>query len=107
MKHSNNPIVQDVIKRFQTVHAISSIFVTGNSAQKGIIISGDAGTGKSHYVTEAFVDTDTWDRVDYMKSRSFTAAAFYVKLWKNSKPGDVIVFDDCNLAGLTGNSRGS
>lgn len=102
MEHSNNPIVQDVVKRFKTVHEISKIFVTGNSAQKGLVISGDAGTGKSHYVIDAFVETDTTDRVDYNKSRSFTAAAFYVKLWENRKPGDVVVFDDCNLAGLTG-----
>jgi len=103
MTHSNNPIVQDVIKRFMTVHAISSIYVTGNSAQKGLIISGDAGTGKSHYVQEAFVDTETTERVDYNKSRSFTAPAFYAKLWFNRNQGDVVVFDDCNLAGLTGN----
>ena len=102
MKHSNNPIVNDVRKRFNTVYEISKIFVTGDSAQKGIIISGDAGTGKSHYVQQAFIDTNTTQRVDYNKSRSFTAAAFYVKLFLNRNAGDVIVFDDCNLAGLTG-----
>lgn len=99
---SNNPIVQDVCNRFNTVYEISKLFVTGNSAQKGIIISGDAGTGKSHWVYKAFEDTDTTDIVDRNKSRSFTAAAFYVKLYLNRKPGDVLVLDDCNIAGLTG-----
>lgn len=102
MKHSNNPIVEDVRTRFNTVYEISKIFVTGNSAQKGIIISGDAGTGKSHYVQKAFIDTETNERVDYNKSRSFTAASFYVKLFLNRNAGDVVVFDDCNLAGLSG-----
>ena len=102
MVKSNNPIVDDVCKRFNTVYAISKIFVTGDSAQKGIIISGDAGTGKSHYVQKAFIDTNTTESVDYNKSRSFTAAAFYVKLYLNRNAGDVVVFDDCNLAGLTG-----
>ena len=101
VKHSN-PVVQDVINRFTTVHKICKVFVTGNSAQKGIIISGDAGTGKSHYVKQAFVDTKTTDRIDYNKSKTFTAAAFYVRLFLNKEPGDVVVFDDCSLEHITG-----
>ena len=101
-KHSSNPIVNDVCNRFDTVYQISKIFVTGDSAQKGLIISGDAGTGKSHYVQQAFIDTNTVDLVDYNKSESFTAAAFYVQLYLNRKPGQVVVFDDCNIGGLTG-----
>jgi hypothetical protein len=105
MKKSNNPIVQEVINRFDTVKKISSIFVTGNMAQKGIIISGDAGTGKSHYVQQAFVETNTVEDVDYNKSKSFTAAAFYVKLFLNREKGRVVVFDDCNLAGLSSGDK--
>ncbi len=102
MSKSNNPIVDDVCKRFESVYQISKIFLSGDSAQKGLVISGDAGTGKSHFVKKAFIDTDTVDRVDYNKSESFTAAAFYVQLYLNRKPGDVVVFDDCNIGGLTG-----
>lgn len=105
MKETNNPIVQDVINRFNTVQKLSSIFVTGNSAQKGICISGDAGTGKSHYVQQAFIDTNTTERIDYNKSKSFTAAAFYVRLFLNRNEGDVVVFDDCNIGGLTGSDK--
>ena len=100
MKQSNNPVVQDVCNRFNTVRKISSLFVSGNSAQKGLIISGDAGTGKSYYVQQAFVDTNTTENVDYNKSKSFTAAAFYVRLFLNRNQGDVVVFDDCNLEGM-------
>jgi len=102
MAKQSNPIVQEVIERFQTVYKFTKVFVTGNSAQKFLIISGDAGTGKSHYVQEAFVDTKTWERVDYNKSKSFSAAAFYVKLYLNRNPGDVIVFDDCGLEHTSG-----
>lgn len=105
MTHLNNPIVQETINRFKTVQKLSSVFVSGNSAQKGIIISGDAGTGKSHYVQQAFVDTNTTERVDYNKSKSFTAAAFYVKLYLNRNEGDVVVFDDCNIGGLSGGDK--
>jgi hypothetical protein len=100
-KHSN-PVVQDVIDKFSTIHKICKLFVTGNSSQKGIIISGDAGTGKSHYAKQAFIDTNTTHRVSYNKSKSFTAAAFYVKLFLHRHPGDVVVFDDCQLEHLTG-----
>jgi tRNA A37 threonylcarbamoyladenosine biosynthesis protein TsaE len=102
MANSNNPIVQDVCDRFNTVYKISKVFVTGNSAQKGMIISGDAGTGKSHFVQQSFADTNTTDRVDYNKSKSFTAASFYVRLFLNKNPGDVVTFDDCGLEHLTG-----
>jgi hypothetical protein len=105
MKNSNNPIVQDVINRFDGIRKVSSIFVTGLSSQKGLIISGDAGTGKSYYVQKAFEDTNTTDRIDYNKSKSFTAASFYVRLWLNKNEGDVVVFDDCNIEGLSGNDK--
>ena len=35
MKNSN-PVVQEVVDRFNTVHKLSKIYVTGNSAQKGL-----------------------------------------------------------------------
>jgi hypothetical protein len=101
IEHSN-PVVQDVIDKFMTIYKICKVFVTGNSAQKAIIVSGDAGTGKSHYVKKAFIDTNTTDRIDYNKSKSYKAAAFYVRLFLNRNPGDVVVFDDCGLEHLSG-----
>jgi len=102
MKTSRNPIVKRVVDRFKTIQQISEVFINGNSAQRGLLISGDAGTGKSHYVKQAFIKTGTTDRVDYQKSKSFTAPALYAKLWENRKQGDVVVFDDCSLSSLTG-----
>jgi hypothetical protein len=100
----SNPIVKRVIEKFTTIQNISEVFVTGNSAQRGLLISGDAGTGKSHYVKQAFITTNTTTKVDYQKSKTFTAPALYAKLWENRRKGDVIVFDDCSLESLTGES---
>jgi len=102
MKNSRNPIVKRVVDRFKTIQQISEIFVTGNQVQRGLLISGDAGTGKSHFVRQAFINTDSTNRVDYVKSRSFTAPALYAKLWENRNSGDVVVFDDCSLESMTG-----
>jgi len=102
-KHKiKNPIVRRVNDRFETIQKVSEVFVTGNSAQKGLLVSGDAGTGKSHWIKQAFIKTGTTGRVDYQKSKSFTAAALYAKLWENSQKGDVVVFDDCSLSSMTG-----
>ena len=102
MNYSKNPIVNRVIKKFETIQAISEAFVTMDSPQRGLLISGDAGTGKSHYVKQAFIKTNSTQRVDYQKSKSFTAPALYAKLWENRHKGDVVVFDDCSLSSLTG-----
>ena len=101
---NQNPIVKRVIEKFTTIQNISEVFVTGQSAQRGLLISGDAGTGKSHYVKQAFIATNTTKKVDYQKSKTFTAPALYAKLWENRHKGDVIVFDDCSLESLTGES---
>lgn len=97
-----NPIVKRVVNKFETIQRIAEVFVTGQSAQRGLLISGDAGTGKSHYVIEAFKNTNTTKRVSYYKSESFTPPALFTVLWKNRRKGDVIVFDDCSLESLTG-----
>jgi len=102
MLHSKNPIVKRVINRFKSIQQISEVFVTGKSAQRGLLISGDAGTGKSHYVKQAFITTKTTKKVDYQKSKSFTAPALYAKLWENRFVGSVVVFDDCSLEAMTG-----
>lgn len=99
-----NPIVKKVLNKFQSIQNIAEVFVTGQSAQRGLLISGDAGTGKSHYIKQAFINTGTTNKVDYVKSVSFTIPALYAKLWENRKKGDVVVFDDCSLESLTGES---
>jgi hypothetical protein len=98
--YSKNPIVKRVKSRFTTIQKIAEVFVTSDSPQRGLLISGDAGTGKSHYIKQAFINTNTTNRVDYRKSTSFTAPALYAALWENRNKGDVIVFDDCSLESM-------
>lgn len=92
-----NPIVQDVIDRFQTVKQMTKIFVKSNGAINGIIITGNAGIGKTHYVKQAFIEADSLDQVDYVKGSSMTSPALYYKLWQNRMPGQILVLDDVDL----------
>lgn len=92
-----NPIVQDVIDRFQTVKQMTKVFVKTNGAINGIIITGNAGIGKTHYVKQAFIESGTMDQVDYVKGSSMTSPALYYKLWLNREPGRILVLDDVDL----------
>jgi len=101
MNYQRNPIVKKVVDRFTTIQKIAEVFVTSESPQRGLMILGDAGVGKSHYVKQAFVSTNTTNRVTYLKSQSFTAPALYAKLWENRHKGSVVVFDDCSLESMS------
>jgi hypothetical protein len=97
-KNVVNPVVQDVIDRFNTIYTMTKSFVQNKqSAIKGLLISGDAGTGKTHAVMKAFVDTKTSHRTRIIKAGSITAAALYVELYMNRHKGNVIVLDDCDV----------
>jgi hypothetical protein len=95
-----NPIVTRVKDKFTTIQKIAEVFVTVDTPRRGLLISGDAGMGKSHYTKQAFLETNTTHRVDYRKSVSFTAPMLYGALWENKNKGDVIVFDDCSLESM-------
>lgn len=92
---NSNPIVQEVKEKFETVKQMTKIFATANSAINGIIITGNAGVGKTHFVRQAFKETGT--QTDDIKGSSITAAAFYYKLWMNRMPGQILVLDDVDL----------
>jgi hypothetical protein len=94
---NTNPIVQEVIDKFDTVTKMTSIFTTSKGAIRGIMILGNAGSGKTHHVKKAFTETNSMDRVDYVKGSSLTAPALYYKLYMNSNPGDILVLDDVDL----------
>ena len=70
MSKSTNPIVQEVQDRFETIYDMTTIFTNGDSATKGLLISGDAGTGKTHYVKKAIFDANAEDRCEYIKGSS-------------------------------------
>lgn len=98
MKKTSNPVVQEVIEKFDTVYTMVKSFVDNRySALKGLLISGDAGTGKTHWVKKAFIDTNTTEDVYYVKGASISAAALFVILYQYREPGKVVVLDDCDI----------
>jgi hypothetical protein len=93
-----NPVVQDVVDKFDTIYTMTKSFVQNKqSALRGLLISGDAGTGKTHAVQRAFIDTKTTHRARIIKAGSITAAALYVELYLNRHKGNVMVLDDCDI----------
>ena len=74
-KKDINPVVQEVVDRFDTIYTMTKSFVANKqSAIRGLLISGDAGTGKTHAVQRAFIDTKTIHRVRIIKAGNITAA---------------------------------
>lgn len=93
-----NPIAKEVQDTFDGIYAQVTTFVQNpNSAINGMIVSGDAGTGKTYTVKKALVDTNHQSNVEYIKGAKITAAALYVKLYLNRAKHRVVVLDDCDL----------
>ena len=95
---SINPIAQEVQDTFDGIYAQVVSFVQNpNSAINGLIVSGDAGTGKTYTVKKALIDTGHQTNVEYIKGGKITAASLYVKLYLNRARHRIIVLDDCDL----------
>lgn len=95
-----NPVIKPVIETFQTVYYQTTNFALNpNSAINGLLVMGDAGTGKSHYVKKALKDAGVNKNVEYVKGGTVTAASVYVKLYLNRAKHRIMVFDDVDLLG--------
>jgi hypothetical protein len=93
-----NPIAKEVQDTFDGIYAQTTSFVQHpNSAINGMIVSGDAGVGKTHTVKKALVNTGHQKNVEYIKGSKITAASLYVKLYLNRGRHRIIVLDDCDL----------
>lgn len=93
-----NPIAREVQDTFDGIYAQVTNFVQNpNSAINGLIISGDAGTGKTYTVKKALRDTNHKDNVEYIKGGKITAAALYVKLYLNRAKHRIVILDDCDI----------
>jgi Cdc6-like AAA superfamily ATPase len=93
-----NPIAKEVQDTFDGIYAQVTSFVQNpNSAINGMIVSGDAGTGKTYTVKRALVQTGHQKNVEYIKGTKITAASLYVKLYLNRAKHRIIVLDDCDL----------
>jgi hypothetical protein len=98
LKHFN-PIVSDVIQQFETVELMARIFTNTESpsAVRGLLISGDAGMGKTYFTMKGLYESVDEDRIHYIKGSSITATAFYAKLYFASAQGSVLVLDDVDI----------
>lgn len=93
-----NPIAREVQDTFDGIYAMTTSFVNNpNSAINGLIVSGDAGVGKTYTVKKALRDTGHQSNVEYIKGGKITAATLYVKLYLNRAKHRIIVLDDCDI----------
>jgi len=96
-----NPIIEEVVNRYKTIQNYTSMFTNGNnSAIRGLLISGDAGFGKTHF-TKLGLGHVNPEMIDYIKGSSISAAALYVKLFQNRFSGQVLVLDDVDIINKT------
>lgn len=82
---------------YDTILDYTEMFINNpDSAIRGLIVSGDAGQGKTHHVKLGLANANI-NNVDYIKGSSITAAALYVKLYQNRNAGDILVLDDVDI----------
>jgi len=93
-----NPLAKAVLETFDAIYAQTTNFVLHpESAINGLIVSGDAGTGKTYTVKKALIDNHHQVNVEMIKGGKMTAASLYVKLFLNRDRGRIIVIDDCDI----------
>lgn len=99
MSKKIDPIAKKVIETFEGVYNQTVNFVNNpESAINGLLVYGDAGTGKSFWVKKALFDTGAAaSRVEYIKGGTITAAALYVKLALNAASHRIVVLDDVDI----------
>jgi hypothetical protein len=98
MKKRINPIAAEVQETFDAIYEQTKSFIINpGSAVNGMIVSGDAGTGKSYTVSKAIRDQGHEHNVEVIKGGKITAASFYVKLWISRAKGKILILDDCDL----------
>ena len=95
-----NPVIKPVVETFKAVYGRTSVFANSpNAAINGLLVMGDAGTGKTHWVRQALRDAGVQKQVEMMKGGTITAASLYVKMYLNRDAERIMVFDDVDLLG--------
>ena len=95
-----NPVIKPVVETFRAVYGRTTVFAKSpNAAINGLLVMGDAGTGKTHWVRKALYDACVQANVEMMKGGTITAASLFVKMYLNRAPHRIMVFDDVDLLG--------
>lgn len=98
MTNRINPIAREVQDTFDGVDAqVTSFAQNTTSAINGLLVSGDAGTGKTYTVKKALLNLGVHKNVEYIKGGKITAASLYVKLWLNRASHRIVVLDDVDI----------
>lgn len=96
-----NPIVKEVLDTYSTVEIMTKMFASNpNAVNRGLLVSGNAGMGKTHFVQKALADVfgdKVRSNVQYVKGSSITAPAMYCLLHGSRQKGQIIVFDDTDI----------
>ena len=93
-----NPIIKPVVESFQTAYYQTLQFAKNpDSAINGLLLMGDAGMGKSHWVKEGLRHAGVQQNVEYIKGGTITAASLYVKLYLNRDSHRILVLDDVDI----------
>lgn len=102
-----NPVVAEVIDTFSAVEFWANTFTNKEnpSARRGLLISGDAGMGKTHFVTKGVNQNVNNDDIVIVKGTSITAAGLFLKLWETREQGKVLVLDDVDLVHRSSQER--
>lgn len=97
MYHSN-PIVSDVIGQFRSIELLTQSFADSSESfeTRGLLISGDAGMGKTHAVARGLSSANP-KKVVPIQASSVSAARFYAELYECREPGSVLVIDDVDI----------
>ena len=98
---ANNEVVEDVISdeeigeniktKFAVLDLMTQAAIDGNN--RSMIVSGNAGLGKSYSIVQAFKKSDSRHKI----IKGFiTPRQLFETLWNYKKEGDVLIFDDCD-----------
>lgn len=97
---TDDEIVNRLRERFEILHTMTQAVKTGDI--RAMIVSGPPGVGKSFGVEEVLSKDDLFNQIadrdpnyEIVKG-TMSSVGLYAKLFEFSKPGNVIVFDDCD-----------
>lgn len=100
MAQQLNPVIKPVVETFRAVYGRTTMFAKSpNAAINGLLVMGDAGTGKTHWVQQALLDADVQQNVEMIKGGTMTAASLFVTMYLNKDAERIMVFDDVDLLG--------
>lgn len=98
MNNYTNPVLDEVKNKYLTIEKMVSIFVKNpDAAMRGVLVSGDAGFGKTLFTKRGLQATNDVSNIDYVKGSSITAAAMFCKLYQSKDAGQVLVLDDVDI----------